>query len=82
MQDLYLATVGKAEYIQQEGYRLVSVQGCKNHRELVADEEMARHFDQHETVTSLESRIAFLWWEDKCHQIVPSCGMGDKITYF
>ena len=81
MHDPYMTIVEKAEYIQHQGYRLVTVWERQIHRQLAADEEMARYFDQHEAVTPLEFRLAFYGGRTTAIKLYHTCGKREKIRY-
>ena len=71
MQDLYMATVEKAEYIQQQGYQLRTMWECEVNRQLANDEEMKRYFDHHEAVESLQPRDGFYGGRVNYDQTLP-----------
>ena len=79
MQDLYMATVEKAEYIQQEEYQLVSVWECEIHRELSCNEEMNRYFNEFEGVEPLEPHHAFFGGRTNTMKLHHECCEGQKI---
>ena len=63
IQGLYMATVEKAEYIQQQGYQWVSVWEWESRRELSCNEERNCYFNNYEVVDSLEPRQSFFGGE-------------------
>ena len=81
MNDLYMDTVQKAEYLRQQDYHLVSVWECQIHRELVEDDAMREYFEQHEAVDPLEPRDAFYGGRTNAIKLYHVCEEGEKIRY-
>ena len=72
MHDLYQSTVEKAEYVKGQGYQLIEIWECQINRELKQNEEMKRHFEQHEAVDPFETPRRILRWTHQCSQTLSS----------
>jgi hypothetical protein len=81
MQDLYVETKKKVQYLKKEGYNIVEKWECDLKRELNEDGEMRRHFEEHSLVDPLQPREAFFGGRTNAAKLFHKCENGERIKY-
>jgi archaeosine-15-forming tRNA-guanine transglycosylase len=72
-------TVKKVSYLREQGVNVVEMWECDLKRELEENEEMRRHFQEHELIDPLEPRDAFFGGRTNAAKLLHECKGQEKI---
>ena len=79
MEELYIETLKKVNYLENHGFEVVQKWECELKKELEEDEEMKRFFDEHKIVDPLQPRDAFYGGRTNATKLFHECQGDEKI---
>ena len=81
MDQLYEDTVSKIKYLEACEFEVVQMWECELREKMEKDEEMKRHFEEHEIVEPLQPRDAFYGGRTNAAKLFHECQGNQKIKY-
>ena len=81
MDQLYEDTGRKIKYLEDYGFEVEQMWECELREEMEKDEEMKRHFEEHEIVDPLQPRDAFYGGRTNAAKLFHECQGNEKIRY-
>lgn len=82
MHDLYLKTVDREEYLENEGFIVESVWECQYEKELANNEEMKAYVDSLDIQDYINPRDAFYGGRTDAMKLFFEAPAGSKIHYY
>ncbi len=79
MHDLRMNTMKRICYLREQGVNVVEMWECDLRKKLEENEEMRRHFQEHELVDPLEPRNAFFGGRTNAAKLLHECKGQEKI---
>ena len=79
MEELYIDTVRKVNYLKEHGFEVEQKWGCQLTKDLEEDEEMKQFFEDHEIIDPLQPRDAFYGGRTNATKLFHECQGNEKI---